>query len=157
MADRTLDERTALACPRCGASVRRPPSAPSIGKPFHTCECGALVGRAGANEWDLLRPRAKLAFLGRRFGFAAAAGLVPIVVRLVAAQVGGTPASALEALVWLAAGEVAALAWEGSRLSSAIGRSRRRMSDPMYRARLVEYELSTSDAALAGGGARGPV
>ena len=68
MADRTLGT-PAHACPRCGTALARPPKAPSIGKPFEYCACGAFVGRAGANEWDLLRPPAKLALLGRRVGF----------------------------------------------------------------------------------------
>ena len=64
-------------------------------------------------------------------------------------RLGGDTLGGAEALLWLAGGLAAAGAWEGSRLSSAIARSRRRMADPMYRARLVEYELSTSGAAVA--------
>ena len=48
----------------------------------------------------------------------------------------------IEALAWLAAGWLLTGAWQAARLGSTIRRSRRRMSDPMYLAKLVEHEIS---------------
>lgn len=122
--------------------MRTPPSAPTIGKPFEQCgSCDGYVPRAPANEWDLSRAGTKLQHVTRRATWALAAGLVPLTVYSIATPLGGRRLESQTALLFLAGGWLLAGLWQAARLSSAIASSRRRMSDPMYRARLVEFEL----------------
>jgi hypothetical protein len=120
-----------------------PPSAPTIGKPFEQCgRCDGYAARAPANEWDLSRAGIKLRHITRHATWAFAVGLTPFVVYSIATPLGGRELESRTALLLLAGGWLLAVIWQVARLSSAIGHSRRRMSDPMYRARLVEFELA---------------
>ena len=142
---RTLGTGELGGCPQCGAPLAATQGVPRIEKPFDQCaSCGAFVACLGANEWELLRLGEKTGHIARHAFRAVAFGLVPAVVQLLVTVVGGEGWQATETLVWLAAGLVGAGAIEGARLGSRIQRSRRRMSDPMYLARLVKYELGTA-------------
>jgi hypothetical protein len=133
------------ACPRCGARLPVAPRGPSIGKPFAQCAgCEALVAREGAHEWDLLPAAARLAHLGRAAGRALAAGLGAAAAQAAGALGTGSGWRPGTTLAWLGAGLALGALVEGTRLTRAIRRSRRRLSDPMYRAKLVEHELATS-------------
>ena len=99
--------------------------------------------RQGANEWDLLKSRQKLGHLTRHAFVALTMGLVPPLVYFAAGLGSGRGWQLRYVLLLLAAGWVLAGAWQGSRLAAMIRRSRRRMGDPMYLAKLVEYEMAT--------------
>jgi len=147
MADRTTPNRANdPACPHCAAPLPSPPpSAPSIGKPFEQCgKCDGYVTRAPANEWDLSRAGTKLHHVTRHATRAFGAGLVPLAVYSVATPLDGRELESRTALLLLAGGWILAGIWQAARLSSAVAHSRRRMSDPMYRARLVEFELEAA-------------
>lgn len=100
--------------------------------------------RAPANEWDLSRPGTKLQHVTRHAAWAFAVGLVPLAVYSVATPLGGRELESRTALLLLGGGWILAGLWQAARLSSAIAHSRRRMSDPMYRARLVEFEIEAA-------------
>jgi len=151
MQDSTPGSTAERACTLCGdghAGARRR-SEPSIGRPFEPCwRCGGQIERAGANEWDLHGRGARWAIVARRARFALTAGLVPFAVYAALTLTSARPWRERHALLFLAAGWLVAGAWEAARLLAEIGASRRRMSDPMYRARLVQHGIAASRAAL---------
>jgi hypothetical protein len=145
VAGRTLGSSELGGCPQCGAPLAGTQGVPRIDKPFDPCSsCGTFVGRLGANEWELLRLGEKTGHIARHAFRAVSFGLVPATLHLLVTVVGGQDWLPTETLVWLVAGWVGFGAIEGARLGSRIQRSRRRMADPMYRARLVKYELGTA-------------
>lgn len=131
------------ACPRCGTPLPMATGLASIDRPIEPCtSCGNLVMRPGTNEWHLLKPGQRLGHVARHtLGALAAGPALALVHRLVALGQGRTW-EFRDALLWLAIGWVLAGAWAGSRLAARVRRSRRRMGDPMYMAKLVEQELA---------------
>jgi hypothetical protein len=130
-------------CPACRTRRSGGRRAATVGRPFDECSsCGSFVTRDGFNEWDLMSAAARTRCL---FGVAVTALLVGVAVAIVATLLSRALDRALEpaaVIGILAVGVGLAGAWLTSRLSQAVRRSRSRMSDPMYRARLVEYELA---------------
>lgn len=116
---------------------------PSIDKPLQQCaSCAGIVLRPGANEWDLLRTSQKLGYVAHYAFVALVMGPVLPLVHLAAELGAGGSWQAEHSLMWLAAGWVLAGVWQGSRLLTRIRHSRRRMGDPMYLAKLVEYGIA---------------
>ena len=136
-------------CELCRERQAERPPHPRIGRPLEVCwRCGGSRVLVGVNEWDLFDPRTRLELIARRLTFAFAAGcVVPAVhglVTLVAARDWlWWHALAALGLGWLVAGLGA-----GGKLAVEIHASRRRMSDPMYRMKLVEFELGASRTAV---------
>ena len=130
-------------CPHCGAPLAVATAHPSIDKSLEQCaKCGGVVMRRRANEWELLSNSQKLGRIARHAFLALAMGLAPPLGYLAAGLGSGRGWQVRYALLLLAAGCVLAGAWQGSRLAAMIRRSRRRMEDPMYLAKLVEYEMA---------------
>ena len=130
-----------------GAAARRL----SIGPPFSQCwRCGGQIEKSGVHEWDMHSRAARWTIASRRIRFALAAGLVPALVYAGLALAGPRTLDPRTALLFLGAGWLAAGLWEGARLSMEISASRRRMSDPMYRAKLVQHGIAASRALLDG-------
>ncbi len=131
-------------CQACGTLVaesRR--TRPAIGPPFKSCPgCGGIVPRPPYQEWVFLGAVERLTCVGLPAGIAIALGLLPA---LVYGAVGLALPRGRDP-VWLllvaVAGLVVALAIWSTRLTRDVRRSRRRMADPMYRAKLVEFEIA---------------
>ena len=126
-------------CPACGTTCehRRRVLVP-VGRPFVECPgCRGFVDRPPYREWSGMPAPARLRLLlGGCFVATALAAALTLVFSLLRTE--RTVESILATgLVLLA---VALSSW-GLVLSSAIQRSNRRMSDPMYRARLAEFEM----------------
>lgn len=135
-------------CLACGHLAARSRARLAIGAPFERCSaCGGFVVRPLHDEWGLMSPRARLAFLAPGAARALALGLAPALVwgLFVLARGGERDPLALLLLAALGAG-VALGVWLG-RVASAVRRSRRRLADPMLRARLVEFGLASRGAA----------
>lgn len=140
----TLAENARDTCPDCGEPIRVAPGRHAIDKPFFEClGCGAFVPRPGANEWDLLPRAERLRHVTRATGLALATGVVFGCAYLAFALGQGRGWQLAEAVVFVAAGAAVGGFAAGSRLLTAIQRSRRRLGDPMYRARLIEFEMET--------------
>ena len=129
-----------LRCPDCSDVLARLRSVRlSVGRPFEECpKCRTLVGRPSSNEWDLLGLRGKAYWIVDRLfpfvvlGFAPAAAYWALVLRhgsgddrMLLALLGAGPLLITSFPLWAA--------------RHVIRRSRARMTDPMYRARLVEF------------------
>ena len=133
----------ARSCPHCAAPLAARGIGPAIDRPFDRCAgCGAYVARSEANEWDLLRMRAKVGHVARHVRRALILGTPPVLVYAIFALVASGGWKPIELVLWLAAGWFLAGSWEGSRLATSIQRSRRRMGDPMYLAQLIEFQLA---------------
>ncbi len=135
-------------CRGCGtlvASSRR--TRPAIGPPFAPCpRCGGFVARPPFQEWVLLGALGRMRCLGLPAGIALVTGLIPA---LGYAGVGlALPHGRDPVWLLIVAGVglcVSVAIWLAS-LSRDVRRSQRRMADPMYRAKLVEFELATQGA-----------
>ena len=121
--------------------ARRVPVA--IGRPFAECQCGAYVERAPFNEWDLLSPRVKLGFVGKEVALAVSFGLLPALLYLLFARLSGGGYETKRALMLVAAGLLGFGAFRLSRVGREIGRSRQRLGDPMYLAKLAEFGMAS--------------
>ena len=142
---RMLRTSETVVCPQCGAARALEQRIPRIDKPFEECaSCGAYVGRPGANEWEFLSLGERAGHVARHAFRAVSFGLVPATVHLLVTAMGGDGWRAPETLAWLVRGLVGFGLVEGGRLSTRIQRSRRRMADPMYRARLVKFEIGAA-------------
>lgn len=93
-----------------------------------------------------MSPAARLRLVLGELLFAACAGLLPAVLLGAWGLVADPAPSRSRFLVAAGAGSVAALWIWLHHLARRIRASRRRMADPMYRAKLVEFEM----AAVAG-------
>ena len=136
-------------CPDCDtlAGVSSP-GAPRVGKPFLTCpSCGTHVPRPRFDEWTLMSRSVRLGILARTAVRGLVLGLAPAVVLGLVGIAAGRTASSRATLAALGiAGAVVGLAVAMALLGNELGRSRRRMSDPLYRARLVEFGIRSSRA-----------
>ena len=140
-----LDPLIEHRCPGCqallGSSKRRPVH---IGVPFLECtRCGSFVQRQAHHEWDMLPPATKLRYVGKTGFVWFLAGAIPGLLYGITAMVffGGFHPLAL--LISVTVGAVLALAlWLGL-VSKEVHRSRRRMGDPMYQAKLVEFGIES--------------
>ncbi len=144
-----MDRWIELRCPACAAPagrMRRVRAA--IGAPFERCAaCGTFVSRAPFQEWDLWRAGARAAYLFEKGAFALALGSLPGLAYLLTATVRRQALDLGVALALFGGGALLAAFISGSALASAVRRSRARMSDPMYRARMVEFGRRDASAA----------
>lgn len=137
-----------LRCPGCGEVLpqsRRVRA--TVGPPFEECsKCHALVSRPFTNEWDLLGPGRKALCIVDRVAPFVVLGLVPgLAYWAFAFREGRDDPNLLLAL--LCAGPVLVALLPLSAALRAIRRSRARMADPMYRARLIEFGRRAPAAA----------
>jgi len=130
----------------CQQCVARP--APVIGrrvtpgKPFDECpSCGARVATGPFSEWDTMPASLKFNNIVNGLRWALLIGLLSGSVYTLWAMIIGDGASRLSVAIAFSLGFVVSGSWRGVWLVEAIQRSRRRMSDPMYTARLVKFEL----------------
>jgi len=134
-----LDRLREYRCPSChallGSSSKKKLS---IGTPFLECACGTFAARPPFSEWDMLDPPTKLSFLGRGLVWFLS-GMIPGLLYALTAVVRGRGYSVSAFLIAVAAGALLAGGGWAVRAALHIRRSRRRMGDPMYRAKLVEY------------------
>lgn len=139
-ARRPMPRRVELSCPSCSQVLGRFRARLAVGRPFEECpKCRTLVGRPSSKEWDLLGPGEKLYWLVDRSMPFLVFGLVPgLVYWALAFREGQGDLRVLVAL--LSAGPLLVALFPLPGATSEIRRSRRRMADPMYRARLVEFE-----------------
>ncbi len=133
-----------LRCASCGALVGHVPDVRvAIGSPFQDCPgCGALVSRAPMNEWDFLAVGARARYGFERAAWSLALALLPALLYLVGARLLGRATDP-----WIL-GAALALGLFGLGIHPAlqgmrsVRRSRRRLADPMYRAKLMQFERS---------------
>lgn len=140
-------------CPACDVVVgtaRR--DRPAIGRPFAECpRCGGFVSRAPYEEWALMKPGTRLAFVASKGTFALALGLLPaLALGLFAAFGGGESIERMTLVAVAVLGAVASAVVRFALLSREVRRSQSRMADPMYRAKLAEFGMRTSGAGGAG-------
>jgi len=142
--------QTTITCPRCQVErqelgLTRPP----VGPPFEHCPaCGELTARPGYNEWALLGPSVRLGHLLRRTLRAASFGVLPVLLYLGFNLSGGLAVDLLVVLALSALGLGAAGTWVVTRTAGEIARSRRRMTDPMYLAKLAKFAKSSTAPVL---------
>jgi hypothetical protein len=141
------------SCALCGgprAEGARAPAAERrarIGRPFEACwRCGRRVERQGTNEWVLFPRPVRWSIAARHLGAALAFGGVPPLLHASLCLLEGRRWEARDALLFLALGWLLAGLIEAARLLLAIDASRRRMSDPMYRATLMQQGIAASRA-----------
>jgi len=134
-----LDRIREYRCPAChallGSTTRR---AVTIGAPFVECGCGTYAPRPPFSEWDMLDSRAKVNVLGRGAVWLLS-GMIPGLLYALGSILLDRSYSILGFLGAVGAGALLATAAWSTRLLGEIRRSRRRMGDPMYRAKLVEF------------------
>lgn len=137
-----------LRCPDCAqvlARVRR--ARLTVGRPFEECaKCRTLVSRPATNEWDLLGAAGKTAWIVDRMAPLFVLGLVPAGAYWALGPRDGAEGTRT-LLVLLCAGPALMGGLALSLARRAIRRSRARMADPMYRARLVEFGRRAPSAA----------
>ena len=129
-----------LRCPACAVPVGRVRRRLTVGSPFEECpKCRALVGRPSTKEWDLLRAGEKLGWFVDRAAPFLVLGIAPGLAYpwLVSPEEHADP-WILIALLCAGPLLLGSIALSGTQ--RIIRRSRSRMADPMYRARLVEFE-----------------
>jgi hypothetical protein len=136
-----------LRCPHCAEVLglcRR--LRVTVGRPFEECpKCRAFVGRPSTNEWDLLGPGGKILWFAELLAPFLALGLVPALAYwALAFRDGSGDQRILVAL--LCASPAVILMLPLAHALRAIRRSRARMADPMYRARLIEFGRRTTSA-----------
>ncbi len=117
---------------------------PTVGMPFETCAaCGVPVPRPPRNEWSLMSSGDKSRLVGTAFARALSIGLLPALAYGLSLFVGSTAPNATRTVLVLGGvGSALACGVVIARLAKDVGRSRRRMSDPMYLARLAEYGMA---------------
>lgn len=140
-----------LRCVACDTLVGRVPAVRvAIGSPFQECpECGALVARGPVNEWDFLAAGARARYGLERAARVVGLSLLPGLVYLAATRIGGRPIEAWSLGATLVLGILLATPLAAHGVQS-VRRSRRRLMDPMYRAKLMAFEranLARSRAA----------
>jgi hypothetical protein len=129
-----------IRCPSCVTVIGRFRRARlAVGQPFEACpKCRTYVTRPATNEWDLLGPGEKLYWLVEQGAPFLAFGLLPALAYwTVTSRAGSGDLRLLLAL--LVAGPVLVLFFPLAGALHTIRRSRARMADPMYRARMVEF------------------
>ncbi|HEX6885998.1 MAG TPA: hypothetical protein VF530_21670 [Planctomycetota bacterium] len=127
-----------LRCPGCAHVLSVPRARTAVGRPFEDCpRCRAPVERPGASEWDLLGSGRRWLWVLDRIAPFLVLGLLPgVAYAWFVQRPGQGEPYVLGAL--LAGGPLLAATWPVWRVRVAIRRSRARMADPMYRARLIE-------------------
>ncbi|MFT5051215.1 MAG: hypothetical protein ACI8QZ_002625 [Chlamydiales bacterium] len=139
------------SCDQCAARVV--PDAQrrvTPGKPFEECPgCDARVARGFYSEWDTMSAGVKARNVGHCLFWAVLIGLLTGSTYTLWTMVLGDGADRMQVAIAFALGFLVSGSWRAYWLAEAIQRSRRRMSDPMYTARLVKFELERLEGALA--------
>ena len=129
-------------CSQCAARPRDP-ERPRVGRPFDECAlCGALVARPGREEWSVMAAPARLSLFGREAVWVLGLGLLPALVAALVGRVSGDPLALERLAAWALGGMAAVGAFRAWRLGEDLRASARRMGDPMYRARLAEFQMA---------------
>jgi hypothetical protein len=130
-------------CSNCGwVAGRTTRKRAAIGRSFEECSsCGTFVPRTPFDEWALMGTRTRLGVLCADGAIVLALGLTPAALAGVGALLSERAAQPRTLLILAGAGLVLSLgAWMG-RMSHTLNRSRRRMSDPWYRAKLAQFAI----------------
>ena len=135
-------------CPKCEAELADAlKTRPAIGKPFDVCStCGGDIVRIRFNEWDLMGSFVKARIVSGVVYRSLLLGIAPAALYSVNAVVRGAGTDLQTLLALLIGGLLLSCGWWVSRFSKEVRRSRRRMGDPMYRARLMKFEMATLPA-----------
>ena len=139
-----MNEPPEIPCPTCAADERRTrPKRPSIGQPFAECpRCGRFQSRAPNDEWAMMSPGTRVSLVVNGGLPFLALGLLPAIGYGIYAIV-TRRASETDLLLAVAVlGLLVSTLTFAFRLSRAVAASRRRMSDPMYQARLVKFGIA---------------
>ncbi len=130
-----------LRCTSCDGVLSRVRQARVvIGSPFQECpRCGAFVPRESFSEWDVLGTSAKARYLAEGLALFLALGALPGLIYLLAALVQGKEYDWRVLVGLLVAGSLLVGALPVIGLVRTVKRSRQRLADPMYRAKLVEF------------------
>jgi len=111
----------------------------SVGSPFQECsKCRTQVSRPSTNEWALLGSGEKTYWLCDRIAPFLLLGLAPALAYWALVIRDGTGDTRV-LIALLSGGPLLLLFFPLSGALHAIRRSRARMADPMYRARLIEF------------------
>jgi hypothetical protein len=131
----------ARSCHACGAALGRARAARiRVAPPFEECpRCRALIESPGAREWSVLPPVQRLGWLGSRLAPWATVLALPALA-YGALGFHGQPGELRTLLGLSACAALLFLALPVPATLRIIRRSRIRMADPMYCARLVEFE-----------------
>lgn len=129
------------SCPQCAAlleQARR--SRAGIGKPFEECSaCGDYVPMQGTDEWELMPVTSRLRCLVHTVVTTLMLAIFPGLAYALYTVAADIELRVQLVLGWCAFGLAGAAYLRGTSLSTAIRRSRGRLEDPMYRARLIEF------------------
>ena len=116
---------------------------PAVGRPFEECpRCRTFVQRPATDEWDLLGLGGKCSWILAELAPFLGLGLVPAFAYWALAFRGGRGNPDL-LLALACASPLLVTALPLALALRAIRRSRARMTDPMYRARLMEFRRRT--------------
>ena len=141
-------------CPGCEQVLGRTRhTRATVGRPFDECpRCHVFVSRAPYNEWALMSSADKAGILGLQGCVALSLGLAPAAIAGVVGLLARRELDTLTLLIVAGIGLLVALTSWMARLTSTLRRSRRRMTDPMFQARLVQFAIQDerARAALAG-------
>lgn len=146
-----LVEHACRGCARTLLVVKDGPV--RFGRPFLECpDCGALTPCAAFDEWSLMSASDRARLVGSGAAYALALGLLPALLYALVGILRGAAAPPLHLVLAATIGVALVAGIWAARLSEAIRRSRRRMSDPMYLAKLAEFGMQAgeSDATSAG-------
>lgn len=134
-------------CPACGAlAATTGRILVPVGRPFVECpQCQAHVPRPPFDEWSGLPAESKLKLVLSGGVVATALGIVPGLLYALVALATDASAPRETLVAWVVVGVVLALAIWSQLLLAAVRGSQRRMRDPMYRARLAEYQMGRMD------------
>ena len=142
-----------IVCPLCRPDAARSASnvrARRIGRPFGSCgTCGRLAPSPGLFEWDGGAPGDKLAVTLRFAGLGLIVGGMLGAAALLAAQLSGREVAGLWFAAVLVGFPLIGTAFGLGALGKRVAASRQRMGDPMYRAKLMEFELQERESAQA--------
>lgn len=116
-----------------------------MGPPYLQCpSCGGYVARPPFDEWAMMGPATRAGLLLNGGALFVALGLVPAVAYGLLVIASGGSSDLLALLVVAGAGLALSLGGWALRTSAVVRSSNRRMADPMYRARLIEFARASA-------------
>ena len=145
------------ACRGCARTLLVVPDGPvRIGRPFLECvDCGTLTPCPAFDEWSLMSARDRLRLVGSGAAYAIALGLLPALLYALVGIVRGSAAPPLHLVLAAALGVALATGIWAARLADVVRRSRRRMTDPMYLAKLAEFGMQAQEPEETGSASAG--
>ncbi len=121
----------------------------ALGPPFLECpSCKGFVNHEPFEEWSSMGARKRFTWVGTSLAVAVSLGILPLLACGLADIISRERTSPRTLLFIGGTGLFVALAITYANLHQRIRRSRRRMSDPMYRAKLVKYQMSATGSPL---------